>query len=327
MMVLMTFAAATILGAAFTYLGIPIIKKLQFGQYIRQDGPQSHLKKQGTPTMGGIGIYAAILVTVIAVSLFLGGAGTGDIWVISAVGLLYGLIGFTDDYIKVAARDNLGLRAWQKLVLQVAIGLLFGIYIMKCTAAGSKIWIPFANSEIDLGVLFPIFVTFTMVAMSNSVNLSDGMDGLCGGISIIFALFFAWMLDTEQFKSSSLYMLAVAGACLGFLFFNRYPAKIFMGDTGSMALGGGMTAAIMLTKMELLIPIAGFVFVAEALSVIIQVVSFKLTGKRVFRMAPLHHHFELGGWTEVNVVIRFWIVAGVCVVAGLGLFYAEYLVS
>lgn len=314
MMVLMTFAAATIFGAAFTYLGIPIIKKLQFGQYIRQDGPQSHLKKQGTPTMGGIGIYAAILVTVIAVSLFLGAAGTGDIWVISAVGLLYGLIGFTDDYIKVAARDNLGLRAWQKLVLQVAIGLLFGIYIMKCTAAGSKIWIPFANSEIDLGVLFPIFVTFTMVAMSNSVNLSDGMDGLCGGISIIFALFFAWMLDTAQFKSSSLYMLAVAGACLGFLFFNRYPAKIFMGDTGSMALGGGMTAAIMLTKMELLIPIAGFVFVAEALSVIIQVVSFKLTGKRVFRMAPLHHHFEEGGMKETSVVGMFWIATLLCCV-------------
>ncbi len=304
--------AATVLGLLFTYFEIPVIKRLQFGQYIREDGPQSHLKKQGTPTMGGIGIYAAVVVTAAAGSLLLGMSGSSEIWVIMLVGLLYGMIGFTDDYIKVAARHNLGLRAWQKLVLQIATGLAFGIYIMKFTPAGGNVWVPFVNMEVDLGIFFPVFVTFTMAAMSNSVNLSDGMDGLCAGISAIFALFFAWILDTPQFKSSSLYMLAVAGACLGFLFFNRYPAKIFMGDTGSMALGGGMTAAIMLTGKELLIPIAGFVFVAEALSVIIQVISFKFTGKRVFRMAPLHHHFEEGGTKETAVVKGFWLTTVLC---------------
>lgn len=312
MIVFTIFIAATVLGLLFTYFEIPVIKRLQFGQYIREDGPQSHLKKQGTPTMGGIGIYAAVVVTAAAGSLLLGMSGSSEIWVIMLVGLLYGIIGFTDDYIKVAARHNLGLRAWQKLVLQIATGLAFGIYIMKFTPAGGNVWVPFVNMEVDLGIFFPVFVTFTMAAMSNSVNLSDGMDGLCAGISAIFALFFAWILDTPQFKSSSLYMLAVAGACLGFLFFNRYPAKIFMGDTGSMALGGGMTAAIMLTGKELLIPIAGFVFVAEALSVIIQVISFKFTGKRVFRMAPLHHHFEEGGTKETAVVKGFWLATVLC---------------
>lgn len=312
MIVFTIFMAATVLGLLFTYFEIPVIKRLQFGQYIREDGPQSHLKKQGTPTMGGIGIYAAVVVTAAAGSLLLGMSGSSEIWVIMLVGLLYGMIGFTDDYIKVAARHNLGLRAWQKLVLQIATGLAFGIYIMKFTPAGGNVWVPFVNMEVDLGIFFPVFVTFTMAAMSNSVNLSDGMDGLCAGISAIFALFFAWILDTPQFKSSSLYMLAVAGACLGFLFFNRYPAKIFMGDTGSMALGGGMTAAIMLTGKELLIPIAGFVFVAEALSVIIQVISFKFTGKRVFRMAPLHHHFEEGGTKETAVVKGFWLATVLC---------------
>lgn len=312
MIVFTIFIAATVLGLLFTYFEIPVIKRLQFGQYIREDGPQSHLKKQGTPTMGGIGIYAAVVVTAAAGSLLLGMSGSSEIWVIMLVGLLYGMIGFTDDYIKVAARHNLGLRAWQKLVLQIATGLAFGIYIMKFTPAGGNVWVPFVNMEVDLGIFFPVFVTFTMAAMSNSVNLSDGMDGLCAGISAIFALFFAWILDTPQFKSSSLYMLAVAGACLGFLFFNRYPAKIFMGDTGSMALGGGMTAAIMLTGKELLIPIAGFVFVAEALSVIIQVISFKFTGKRVFRMAPLHHHFEEGGTKETAVVKGFWLATVLC---------------
>lgn len=312
MIVFTIFMAATVLGLLFTYFEIPVIKRLQFGQYIREDGPQSHLKKQGTPTMGGIGIYAAVVVTAAAGSLLLGMSGSSEIWVIMLVGLLYGMIGFADDYIKVAARHNLGLRAWQKLVLQIATGLAFGIYIMKFTPAGGNVWVPFVNMEVDLGIFFPVFVTFTMAAMSNSVNLSDGMDGLCAGISAIFALFFAWILDTPQFKSSSLYMLAVAGACLGFLFFNRYPAKIFMGDTGSMALGGGMTAAIMLTGKELLIPIAGFVFVAEALSVIIQVISFKFTGKRVFRMAPLHHHFEEGGTKETAVVKGFWLATVLC---------------
>lgn len=301
------FAGAAALGALFTYFEIPIIKRHQFGQYIREEGPQSHLVKQGTPTMGGVAIYLAVAIATLA-----GTKGSLDSIIIIVAGLVYGSIGFADDFIKVAAKHNLGLRAWQKLVLQIIVGVVFGIYIMGNTAAGSNVWIPFAGIEVDFGKAFPVFVSFVMVAMSNSVNLSDGMDGLCAGVSSIFAGFFACTVVAMGYADSGIYLIATAGACLGFLFFNRYPAKIFMGDTGSMALGGGMTAAIFMTKMEFLIPIAGLVFVVEALSVIIQVISFKTTGKRVFRMSPLHHHFEEGGMKETKVVLMFWAATSIC---------------
>lgn len=307
--ILFIFIIAIVLGALFTCIEIPIIKKHQFGQYIREEGPQSHLVKQGTPTMGGVAIYLAIIIATL-----IGTRGSLDSIVVILVGLVYGLIGFADDFIKVAAKHNLGLRAWQKLVLQIVLGVAFGIYIMKTTDAGSNVWIPFFSVEVDFGnIIFPAFVAFVMVAMSNSVNLSDGMDGLCAGVSSIFSIFFAFIvIALGGHIDSGIYLMATAGACIGFLFFNKYPAKIFMGDTGSMALGGGMTAAIFMTKYELLIPVAGFVFVMEALSVIIQVISFKTTGKRVFRMSPLHHHFEEGGMKETKVVVMFWTATVVC---------------
>ena len=299
------FAVAVVLGALFTYIEIPVIKRHQFGQFIREEGPQSHLVKQGTPTMGGIAIYLAL-----TIATLIGTKGSQDSLVIIFVGFIYGLIGFADDFIKVAAKHNLGLRAWQKLVLQIMVGVAFGFYIMKSTDAGSSVWIPFIGIDIDFGsVLFPAFVAFVMVAMSNSVNLSDGMDGLCAGVSGIFSVFFAYVVISCGYLDSGIYLLATAGACVGFLFFNKYPAKIFMGDTGSLALGGFVVAMAIQEEIALFIPIFAFIYFVEVLSVILQVSYFKMThGKRIFKMAPIHHHFELSGWSETRVVTVFSIV-------------------
>ena len=303
---------AFLAGTVFTSLEIPILQNKQFRQFIREDGPQSHLKKEGTPTMGGIAIYAAIFLV-----CMIGSKPTKEILVILLVGLAFGLIGFLDDFIKVTAKHNLGLRAWQKLVLQILVGVLFGLFVMKFSELGSQVWIPFMNDYVDFGIWYVPFIAFVMVAMANSVNLTDGLDGLCGGVTAIFALFFAIVANIVHVYPSAVYLLCVCGACLGFLVFNKYPAKVFMGDTGSMALGGGVTAAIIATKTELLIPFAGLVFVAEAVSVIMQATYFKATGgKRIFRMAPLHHHFELGGMKEPHVVIMFWVwTAVMCLIA------------
>ena len=314
LVILIGFAA----GAAFTGLEIPVLKKKQFGQYIREEGPKSHLSKQGTPTMGGIAIYAAIIVAALA-GCVIGGLHFGHVTVILAAGLLFGLIGFLDDFIKVAAKHNLGLRAWQKLALQILFSVLLGLYVVKCTDQGTDIWIPFLNKDIDFGIFYIPFVAFVMVAMTNSVNLTDGLDGLCSSVTAVVAVFFLIVSAAfPGFGESAVSCAAIAGACLGFLVFNHHPAKIFMGDTGSMALGGVLTAAVVMTKMEFLIPVAGFIYVLEALSVIIQVLYFKKTGgKRIFRMAPIHHHFELSGYHETKIVICFWITTAILVLISL----------
>ncbi|MDD6155228.1 MAG: phospho-N-acetylmuramoyl-pentapeptide-transferase [Eubacteriales bacterium] len=304
------FAIAMVLSAVFTGLEIPVLKKKQFGQYIREEGPKSHLKKQGTPTMGGLAIYGAIVVAALFTPL--AGAHKAHMAVMVVFGLLFGLIGFLDDFIKVAKKHNLGLRAWQKLVLQILFGVLLALYVMKFTDAGSNVWIPFINKDVDFGGLYVPFVAFVIVAMANSVNLTDGLDGLCAGVTAITSLFFAGMGFEFMATDSIVFCLIIAGACCGFLVFNHYPAKIFMGDTGSMALGAALTGAVVMMKAEFLIPFAGFVYVMESLSVIIQVISFKSTGKRVFRMAPIHHHFELGGMKEVQVVKMFYGFAVIC---------------
>ena len=310
--IIVVIALAVMASSVFTSIEIPILKHKQFQQFIREEGPKSHLAKEGTPTMGGIAIYVAITLASLAYMRI-----TRDIGVLIIFGALYGLIGFTDDFIKVAQKHNLGLRAWQKLLLQIILGLAFGYYVVKFANIGTNVWIPFINIDVDFGMWFIPFVAFVIVAVANSVNLTDGLDGLCAGVTAIFAYTFAIIADYFAAVSSATYCLAVCGACIGFLIFNKYPAKIFMGDTGSMALGGGLSAAIILTKAELLIPFAGLIFVAEALSVMIQVVSFKTTGRRVFRMAPLHHHFELGGMKEQSVVKMFWLITAVCCGAAL----------
>ena len=305
--ILMVTVMGLIVSAILTSIEIPILQKKQFKQYIREEGPQSHMKKQGTPTMGGIAIMLAmVLVTIFA------GNFTSESIVMIVVMLLFGLIGFLDDYIKVAEKHNLGLRAWQKMVLQIIFSGGLAVYMAYFSGYGTEVFIPFASKYVDFGMMYIPFVILVVVAMANSVNLTDGLDGLSSGVTAIVSMFFAFAGRQVGMFSPTVFCAVISGVCLGFLLFNRYPAKLFMGDTGSMALGGALAAAAILMKLEFMLIIAGFIYVMESLSVIIQVISFKTTGKRVFRMSPIHHHFEMGGMKEQNVVRMFWAVAAVC---------------
>ena len=291
-----------------TSIELPILKHRQFRQFIREEGPQSHLSKEGTPTMGGIAIFLAL-----SLMTFIGGFISTDTYIMLTVTLLFGLIGFFDDYIKVAKKHNLGLRAWQKLVLQILFAAALAVYMAKFSGYGTEVWIPFIDEYVDFGWFYIPFVIFVGVAMANAVNLTDGLDGLSSGVTALVAFFFAITAMQYGHNSASVFCVALTGACLGFLVFNKYPAKLFMGDTGSMALGGALASAAIIMKMEFLLPIAGLIYVLEALSVIIQVVYFKATGgKRFFKMAPLHHHFEMCGMKEKHVVAMFWFVALLC---------------
>lgn len=301
------------LSVVATSLAIPILKRKHAGQNIREEGPKSHMSKSGTPSMGGIAIVIAIIVTVIATKQFSMGAA---VLVFSI--LAFGAIGFADDYLKIMRRQNLGLRAWQKFLLQV-IASLFLVFAMDILLdRGTSVLLPFSGKAFDLGVWYIPFAVFVVLAMVNSVNLTDGLDGLAGGVTGIVAVFFALAGVTLANTTASSFSICLAGACIGFLIFNRHPANIFMGDTGSLALGGGLAAVAILMNMELFLPIVGFVFVVEAISVIIQVFSFKTRGKRVFKMAPIHHHFELSGMAEVKVVSLFWLATIIFCGVGIG---------
>jgi phospho-N-acetylmuramoyl-pentapeptide-transferase len=304
------FAISLILTAFATPMLISIMQQRNGGQCIREDGPKTHLIKSGTPTMGGLAIIVAVLLT-------LGFTNTlgKDLIVILAAFLGYGLLGFLDDYVKVSMKRNLGLTAKQKIFLQVLIAVVLAMYQTRVSINGTNVIIPFSGTAIDLGFFYVPFIAFVVVSMVNSVNLTDGLDGLASGVTMFVAIFLALVGNAFNFLSASVFCSAIAGACMGFLFYNRYPAKIFMGDTGSMALGGGIAAAAIVMNIELVIPIAGGVYVIEALSVIFQVAYFKATGgKRLFKMSPLHHHFELSGWKETRVVTLFWaITIGLCV--------------
>ncbi|MEF9921493.1 MAG: phospho-N-acetylmuramoyl-pentapeptide-transferase [Anaerovoracaceae bacterium] len=302
-------AMAAMASSVLTSLEIPILQHKQLKQFIRDEGPKSHMAKSGTPTMGGIAIIFSIIIGAIV-----GREYTTDSTVMIFFMVLFGLIGFTDDYIKVSKKHNLGLKAWQKFLLQIVFGVGLAVYMANYSGYGTEVWIPFVDKYMDFGVFYIPFVTFVVVAMANSVNLTDGLDGLASGVTIIVAVFFAFVGMEFGHNSATVFCAAIAGACLGFLIFNRFPAQVFMGDTGSMALGGALAGAAIVMKVEFLLPIAGLVYVAEALSVIIQVGSFKLTGKRVFKMAPLHHHFEMKGMKEKAVVGMFWVASLVCCV-------------
>lgn len=300
---LLVLAMALMMSAICTSLAIPILKRKQAGQSIRDEGPQSHKKKEGTPTMGGIAILIAIGITAIATKQFSPDAGFIGISLIA-----FGLIGFADDYMKVKKKHNLGLRAWQKILLQTVVSAALVVYFMASRSNPTLVIVPFTDRVLDFSNYYLLFGILLLVASSNSVNLTDGLDGLASGVSAIVAAFFAVAGASLGFMTESLFGVLIAGACLGFLVFNRYPAKVFMGDTGSMALGGGLAAFSMATNLELFLPIVGIVFVLEALSVILQVASFKLTGKRIFKMAPLHHHFELSGMKEQKVAVMLWVI-------------------
>ncbi|WP_018297083.1 phospho-N-acetylmuramoyl-pentapeptide-transferase [Corynebacterium lubricantis] len=329
------------------------------GQEIREDGPRSHMRKRGTPTMGGIAILLGITVAYLAAGFWSMAVGRGGFtasgWIILGLTLALGGVGFADDFIKLFKGRNLGLNKTAKLVSQLVIALVFGFLILQFPnengqTPGSTMLsfvrdIPTLDLAVGGGIIgtiiFLVFIYLIIAAWSNAVNLTDGLDGLAAGSTTLvmgaYTLITFW-----QFRNScsvaaepgcynvrdplDLAVLAAAGmgACAGFLWWNASPAKIFMGDTGSLALGGLVAGLSVASHTELLMVIIGALFVMEAASVVIQVTAFKTTGKRVFRMAPFHHHFENGGWAETTVVIRFWLITGIAAAIGLAIFYAEW---
>lgn len=291
---------------------IPFLTRLKFGQNVRDDGPQSHLVKSGTPTMGGI----MILISLVISSLFFL-KGNKDGMAVLFVTIGYGIIGFIDDYIKVVKKRSLGLRAYQKIIGQVIITGVFLYYLYNFSNIGTDIYIPFTNGKtLELGILFIPFFFIVMVGTVNSVNLTDGLDGLASGVTVLVVTFF--LFNALAINKNLLPITGAAvGALLGFLLFNTHPAKVFMGDTGSLALGGLVASIAIIMKMPLFIIIVGIIYVLEAISVMLQVGYFKLTkGKRLFKMAPIHHHFEQCGWKEVKVVAVFYIITAIACLVG-----------
>lgn len=295
---IIAFLIVIILGPIF----IPMLGKFKFGQTVRDDGPQSHLLKNGTPTMGGVIMIIAILIT---------GLTRAKVDKDLLVGLIcitgFGFVGFLDDFIKIKMKRSLGLKAYQKIILQFALALFVSYYQYSASPSATQIMVPFTDYVINLGPLYVPIMMFIIIGTVNAVNLTDGLDGLASGVTLVVSMFFMMLAMSVGNSDVAILAAATGGACLGFLGFNSYPAKVFMGDTGSMALGGAVVSFAVLTNSVLLIPIVGGIYFAEALSVIIQVVSFKFTGKRVFKMAPIHHHFEECGWPETRVVFIFWI--------------------
>ena len=284
---------------------IPELHRLKFGQSIREEGPKSHQAKSGTPTMGGLMILAALTAgAIVAEGL------EPSVLLALFVTLGHGVIGFIDDYIKVVKKRNLGLRPRHKFLGQVVMAIVVALIGSIFLGVTTELWVPLVNKTVDFGIFYYILVFFVLVGTTNAVNLTDGLDGLATGTVAVAAICYAVVCVMFGKAALASFCIAVAAACIAFLRFNAHPAKVFMGDTGSLALGGALAAAAILTKTELLLVIVGGVFVIEALSVIIQVISFQTTGKRVFLMSPIHHHFELLGWPETKVVRTFW-AAGV----------------
>lgn len=300
---ILAFAAAFILALIAGPIFIPFLRKLKFGQTVRDDGPQSHLKKMGTPTIGGL----IFIIPISLVTLYYSQKYPAVLPVLLAT-LGFGAVGFIDDFIKVVKKRKDGLFAGQKTFLQLIVCVLFAFYVIRFTEAGSSIVLPFTNYIIQPWLYF-LFIVVFMYFFSNSVNITDGLDGLCAGVTMVVAIFFTIVsLTNAEWGYIKIFSAALAGGCLGFLAFNIYPAKVFMGDTGSLALGGALTAIVIMMRMPLILVVVGGIYLIEALSVILQVCSFKLTGKRIFKMAPIHHHFELKGWKETKIVAVFIII-------------------
>ena len=355
--VLISGAVALIAALLGTPMFIRFLVKRGYGQFIRDDGPTSHHTKRGTPTMGGAIILGAVLVAYLAAHL-----ATLQLPTMSALLVLFlmtglGIIGFLDDFMKISKQRSLGLRSKQKLAGQIAVGVVFAVLALNFRndqfRTPASPFISFVrDTHINLAfagtiggvLLFVIWANLIIAGTSNGVNLTDGLDGLAAGVSTMvlgaYVLIGIWTQNQncqtnpgikcyEVRDSLDLAVVAAAGmgACFGFLWWNASPAKIFMGDTGSLGLGGLIAGLAICTRTELLVVVLAGLFVLEVVSVMAQVASFKLTGKRILRMAPLHHHFELVGWNEITVVIRFWIIAGLFAALGLGIFYAEWVVG
>ncbi len=323
--IFMTVGIALLISLIIGPFLIPVLRVLKFGQSIRDDGPQRHLSKAGTPTIGGLiflcGIIAAVL-------LMAERPYSPGLLTLLGVTLGFGFVGFLDDFLKVIKRNNLGLRAKQKLAAQFLLALIMAGISAVFLGRGTVIGIPFTSVEINLGILYYPLVALVVVSATNAVNLTDGLDGLAAGCTVFSGVGYILIsllaiktgfLSGVAVHASDLPVFAAAlvGGCIGFLRFNLHPARIFMGDCGSLALGGALAGLAILSKSELVLIILGGVYVLEVLSVIIQIVSFQTRGKRIFRMSPLHHHFELGGWSEKKVVRVFWIASALFALVGV----------
>lgn len=346
---------AGVIGLFLTLVGTPLLIKLLarkgYGQFIRDDGPRGHAGKKGTPTMGGISFILATLIAYALTKVITGSEPTFSGLLVLFLMAGMGLVGYLDDYIKIVKRRSLGLRAKAKMSGQLIVGIAFAVLALQFKdsrgLAPASMKLSFVT---DFGwsigpVLFVVWALFMILAMSNGVNLTDGLDGLATGAAVMvfgaYTFIGVWQYQESCVNAQDLtnpaacfevrdpldlavVASALMGACFGFLWWNTSPAKIFMGDTGSLALGGALAGLAICSRTEFLMALLGGLFVLITMSVVIQVGSFKMTGKRVFRMAPLQHHFELKGWSEVLVVVRFWIIQGMCVIVGLGLFYAGW---
>ncbi|WP_127160224.1 phospho-N-acetylmuramoyl-pentapeptide-transferase [Veillonella sp. VA137] len=310
----LAFGLALVSTLVFGKIGIPLLQRLKAQQSIREDGPQAHLAKAGTPTMGGLFMMLALVITVCIVPPY-----SVTLWMLLFLTLGHGALGFSDDFIKAVKRRNLGLTAKQKLLGQAVLAVVFCYISIAYAALPTTLWIPLVDITIDLGYAYYILAFIIILGTTNAVNLTDGLDGLATGISAIAGAAFAVVGLLVGSLSVTFFGIVVSAVCLGFLYFNANPAKVFMGDTGSLALGGAFAGMAIATKTELLLIVIGFVFVVEALSVILQVASFKTRGVRIFRMSPIHHHFELGGWSERKVVYVFWAVSLVMALLGIAL--------
>lgn len=295
---------------------IPLLHKLKFGQSIREEGPKSHQKKAGTPTMGGIIFIISSFITMLLIVKKPGDEAMVALYAFVA----FGIIGALDDGLKIIRKKNLGLRAYQKMILLLIVSGTFAYYAAHNPYIGTSIILPFAHKTWNLGAFYIPFIIIYFAATTNAVNLTDGLDGLATSVTLLVMTFFSLVSFATGHYTLAIFCAVVAGALLGFLRYNAFPAQVFMGDTGSLALGGAIAAIAMILKMPLLVIIVGGIYVMETLSVILQVASFKLTGKRIFKMSPLHHHFELSGWHETKVVSIFCIVTVIlCLVAFLSL--------
>jgi len=296
---------------------IQALRRREFGQQIREDGPQGHHLKAGTPTMGGIIVLLAVAIPFLILTEF----KWSSIGVFGAA-IACALLGFADDYTKLSKRRSLGLRARTKLLVTIAISI--GLWLIAEKEAGLQptLMLRFVDYHIDLGPLYPVLIYLVLAGTTSGVNLTDGLDGLAAGCAAIVLLAYVGITFLAGGGYHDLAMLAacLVGACVGFLWFNAFPATIFMGDTGSLGLGGAIAGLAIMTKTEVLLILIGGIFVLEALSVAIQVISFQSTRKRVFLMAPIHHHFELKGWSETKIILRFWIIASICAAIGFAVY-------
>jgi len=313
----LVFAIALVITLAIGPAVINYLRKMKFGQKILEIGPKWHMNKQNIPTMGGFMFIIGIAAAVIIGNIVMGEISVSSLAVLG-LAVAYGAVGLVDDYAKIKKKENAGLTPKQKLVLQILVAGVFILVLFLGSSGLPQLWIPFTGISFSWPwPLYIVFAAFVIVGADNAVNLTDGIDGLAGSVTIIVSCTFLLIGGILGFSGANIMGAALAGSLIGFIIWNAHPAKVFMGDTGSLALGGGLAAAAILMKLELLLPIVGLLYVIEALSVVLQVGYFKISGgKRIFKMAPIHHHFEKCGFSEVQVVAGFWIFAVLCCVAG-----------